>query len=134
MVIDRLLQPGSVSTRMGTRTGSGRRARKIAAGRGNCARGAMPEVPTVAESGFPGFNVSEWAAIVGPAKLPEHVVEKLHAAFFSALNSPDISRKLREQASYEVIASTPEELRAFLAAEIRRIREIAERAKIRADG
>jgi len=87
-------------------------------------------VPTVAESGFPGFDVSEWAALVGPPNLPEPIVQKLNAAFVTAMNSPDINEKLRLQAAYEVIGSSPEQLRDYLHAEIKRVRDIVERANI----
>jgi tripartite-type tricarboxylate transporter receptor subunit TctC len=93
----------------------------------------LPEVPTVAEAGFADYDVSEWAAIIGPAKIPDDVIRALNAAFASTVKSPEINQKLREQASYEVIASSPEELRAFLAGEIKRMRETAERARIRVD-
>ena len=90
----------------------------------------LPDVPTVAESGFPGFDVSEWAALVGPPNLPEPIVQKLNAAFVTAMNSPDINEKLRLQAAYEVIGSSPEQLRDYLHAEIKRVRDIVERANI----
>ena len=91
----------------------------------------LPDVPTVAESGFPGFDVSEWAAIVAPANLPDPIARKLNAAFVSALNSPEINEQLRTKAAYQVIGSSPEELQKFLHAEVDRVRDIVERAKIK---
>ena len=90
----------------------------------------LPNVPTVAESGFVGFDVSEWAALIGPPNLPEPIVRKLQAAFAAAMNEPDINDKLRNQAAYEVIASSPAELSAYLRTEVTRVRDIVERAKI----
>ncbi|MEI9803447.1 MAG: tripartite tricarboxylate transporter substrate binding protein [Pseudolabrys sp.] len=90
----------------------------------------LPDVPTVAESGYPGYDVSEWAALVGPPNLPAPIVKKLQAAFVTAMNTPDINDKLRNQAAYEVIGSTPEELRDYLHDEVKRVRDIVERAHI----
>jgi tripartite-type tricarboxylate transporter receptor subunit TctC len=90
----------------------------------------LPDVPTVAESGYPGFDVSEWAALIGPPNLPAPIVKKLQEAFVSAMNTPDINDKLRNQAAYEVIGSTPDELRDFLHNEVKRVRDIVERAHI----
>jgi tripartite-type tricarboxylate transporter receptor subunit TctC len=91
----------------------------------------LPDVPTVAESGFPGFDVSEWAAIVAPANLPDSIARKLNAAFVSALSSPELNEQLRTKAAYQVIGSSPEELQKFLHAEVDRVRDIVERAKIK---
>jgi tripartite-type tricarboxylate transporter receptor subunit TctC len=90
----------------------------------------LPDVPTVAESGYPGYDVSEWAALVGPPNLPEAIVKKLNAAFSAAMNEPDTNEKLRTQAAYEITASSPQELREFLHTEIKRVRDIVERANI----
>jgi tripartite-type tricarboxylate transporter receptor subunit TctC len=55
--------------------------------------GAMPELPTVAESGFPGFAVDTWFGLFGPAGLPAEVLQRLYAAFAGALGTADVKAK-----------------------------------------
>jgi tripartite-type tricarboxylate transporter receptor subunit TctC len=74
-------------------------------------------VPTVAEAGVPGFDVSAWYALFVPAKTPDAVVRKLHADTVLALADPATRARL-EQLGVGVIGSSPEELRAYLAAEM----------------
>ena len=64
----------------------------------------LADVPTVAESGFPGFEAYSWIGIFAPSKTPDAVVKKLTADFQAALKSPDVSGKLTE-AGFEVVAS-----------------------------
>jgi tripartite-type tricarboxylate transporter receptor subunit TctC len=54
----------------------------------------LPSVPTIAESGFAGFNASNWYGIVAPAKTPPATIEKLNAAFLAALRTPSVKEKL----------------------------------------
>lgn len=78
---------------------------------------AMPEVPTIAESGFPGFEATLWFCIVAPAGVPQSVVTRLHTALVPILNSPEYRKRLAaEGATAE--SSTPEELAAFVRAEV----------------
>jgi len=64
----------------------------------------LPDVPTVAESGFPGFEAYSWIGIFAPAKTPEATVRKLTADIQAALHSPEVSGKLTE-AGFEVLAT-----------------------------
>jgi len=57
---------------------------------------ARPEVPTIAEQGYPGFDISEWAALFGPAGLPAPIVERLHAALAEALREPEVIARLAQ--------------------------------------
>ncbi|AMN44737.1 Bug family tripartite tricarboxylate transporter substrate binding protein [Rhodoplanes sp. Z2-YC6860] len=77
----------------------------------------LPGVPTVSEAGVPGFDVTGWYAMFVQAKTPEPVIRKMHADTVTALADPDTRAKL-EQAGVGVVGSSPEELRAHLAAEM----------------
>ncbi len=78
---------------------------------------ALPEVPTISESGLPGFEATSWYCIVAPAGMPKPIVARLHAELVKALNSADIrDRLIGEGANVET--STPDELMAFVRAEI----------------
>jgi tripartite-type tricarboxylate transporter receptor subunit TctC len=72
----------------------------------------LPQVPTVAESGLPGFDAYTWFGLVAPAGVPREVVQKLHAETANALAVPDVRQKL-ESLGAEVIGSTPEEFTAL---------------------
>jgi len=79
----------------------------------------MPELPTIAEAGVPGFESEEMQGVVAPAGTPRDVVNKLHAEIVRALKSPDVSARLRDIGA-NPIGSTPEEFRMYLAREVKR--------------
>ncbi len=82
----------------------------------------LPDVPTFAEQGFPGFLVYSWYGCVAPAGTPEAAVRKLHAAFAQALSAPDVVERLTKQGM--VILNAPgEELRRFMQSEQARYAE-----------
>jgi tripartite-type tricarboxylate transporter receptor subunit TctC len=68
---------------------------------------AVPDVPTVAESGVPGYEAIAWQGLVAPAGTPRPVITRINAEFVKVLKQPDIIAKLNEQ-GYETVASTPE--------------------------
>ena len=78
---------------------------------------ALPEVPTIAESGLPGFDATAWYSIVVPAGTPKPIIARLHTELVKILNSPDIRARLISEGA-DVETSTPEELAAFVRAEI----------------
>jgi tripartite-type tricarboxylate transporter receptor subunit TctC len=77
---------------------------------------AMPELPTVAELGYPGFEASGWLGLFAPANLPQHITAKLYAETAQILKLPDVQENLVKQ-GYGVVGSTPDEFAAFLSAE-----------------
>ena len=77
---------------------------------------AVPEIPTVAESGFPEFEASSWFGLLGPAELPREIVVKLQAEVVRALNVPELRAKLVQQGA-DPVGSTPEEFAAYMRAE-----------------
>jgi tripartite-type tricarboxylate transporter receptor subunit TctC len=68
----------------------------------------LPAVPTVAESGFKGFEAVTWFGIAGPAGLPKDVVAKLNSAFNKALQDPEVRKKLASQGT-DALGGTPEQ-------------------------
>jgi tripartite-type tricarboxylate transporter receptor subunit TctC len=77
---------------------------------------AVPEVPTVAELGYPGFEASSWFALLGPAHLPQEVVKRMHAEIARVLKDPVIRDKLSHQGA-DPVGGTPEELADYMRAE-----------------
>jgi tripartite-type tricarboxylate transporter receptor subunit TctC len=89
----------------------------------------LPDVPTMAESGFPDLVVTSWQAAGAPIKTPRDVVAKLNDAAVKALRSPEIRERLNG-IGFDVIASTPEEFGAFMKAEVDRWTEVVKRGNI----
>jgi tripartite-type tricarboxylate transporter receptor subunit TctC len=75
-----------------------------------------PDIPTVAESGMPGFETGSWQGIVAPAATPPEVVRKMHAAVMTILATPEMKGRL-DQAGAEVRAMSPEEFGGFIRSE-----------------
>jgi len=80
---------------------------------------ALPDVPTMAEAGLPGFDATAWYSIVVPAGTPKPVISRLNAELVKILKSPDIRARLVSEGA-DVETSTPEELGAFVHAEIQK--------------
>jgi tripartite-type tricarboxylate transporter receptor subunit TctC len=78
---------------------------------------AAPELPTIAEAGIPGYEVSSWHGLFVPAKTPPQVIKKMNADTTAALADPVIKAGL-EQAGYMVVGSSPEDLAVLLRSEI----------------
>ena len=74
---------------------------------------ALPDVPTVAELGFPGYQATNWYSFVAPARTPDAIVKKLNEAIVAALRDPKTIERLETQAM-EPDPSTPEQMRAFV--------------------
>jgi tripartite-type tricarboxylate transporter receptor subunit TctC len=89
----------------------------------------LPDVPTVQESGVPGFEVTSWNGLGVPAKTPRPVIDRLNKALTEALASPDVKQRLQEQA-VDTFPSTPDAYRKHIAAEIAKWTKVIETAKI----
>jgi tripartite-type tricarboxylate transporter receptor subunit TctC len=83
----------------------------------------LPDVPTLAESGYPGFDVQSWFALAAPAGTPRPVIDRLNAALGKSLAAPDVRQRLQDLAATPA-ASTPEQARSFAASELKRWREV----------
>ena len=88
-----------------------------------------PELPTIAESGVPGFDVMGWFAFFVPARTPRAIVEKIHIDSVTALSDPTVRSKL-ENIGMVAVGSTPEELAVLLEAELEKWRPVIKGANI----
>ena len=79
----------------------------------------MPNVPTIAEGGLPGFAYEPWIAVIAPADLPAGVASGYAAALRSALDTPAVNQALGAQ-GFRTIGNSPEQAKAFFAAELAR--------------
>jgi tripartite-type tricarboxylate transporter receptor subunit TctC len=86
-------------------------------------------LPTIAESGVPGFDVTEWHALFMPAKTPGEIIKKVHSDTVEALASPSVKQKFEELAIAGV-NSTPEELSLFLRSEMEKWSLVIKEANI----
>jgi len=93
---------------------------------------SLPELPTLAEAGVPGFDVSSWYGIYAPAGLPQEMVAKLNAAFNEALRAPEIRERLTTQ-GWTVTGGTPEQFAAHTQAELERWARVVKSANVRID-
>jgi len=93
---------------------------------------ALPDVPTIAELGFPGFEANTWHALVAPAGTPKHVIAALNRATIAALKDPS-ARKALTDLGVEVVGSTPDELRAHIKSEIPKWAAIVKAARVKAE-
>ncbi|WP_431125948.1 tripartite tricarboxylate transporter substrate binding protein [Variovorax paradoxus] len=93
---------------------------------------ALPQLPTVAEAGLPGYEVYEWNAVFVPAGTPAPVVERLSKEFAATLKDPEVRTRL-EALGAEVIGSSPAELDSFRRAEIAKWTRLAKDNKIQVD-
>ena len=89
----------------------------------------LPDVPTVAESGFPGFDVTVWYGVCAPSGVPKQILDKLHATLVRTVNLPEMKARLAE-ASIEATPTTPEEFAAFIKGETERWARVVKEANI----
>lgn len=78
---------------------------------------ALPDVPTMIESGLPGFEATSWYCVVAPAGTPKAIIDRLNAEIVKALNTPEMRQRLADDGA-EVESSTPAELARFVHTEI----------------
>jgi tripartite-type tricarboxylate transporter receptor subunit TctC len=76
----------------------------------------LPDVPTIAEAGVPGYEATSWFGLFAVAGTPKPVLDKLHAALAKVLNQPDVKKKIADQGG-DVVVETPEQFAAFIKAE-----------------
>lgn len=88
-----------------------------------------PDVPTISESGYPGFDVVAWHGILAPAKTPPAIISKLNAEIVRALRDPETKAMLESQA-IQVVGSSPQEFAGFIKQDILVWKDVAEQAKI----
>jgi tripartite-type tricarboxylate transporter receptor subunit TctC len=89
-----------------------------------------PDVPTLAELGYPGVGTLQWLAIFAPSGVPPAVIETLHKAAFAAVTSPPVVEKLKTQVMRAVPTQSPAEAKTWLAGEMAKWRKIIAEVKI----
>jgi tripartite-type tricarboxylate transporter receptor subunit TctC len=93
---------------------------------------SAPDVPTVAESGFPGFEMGSWHSILVPAKTPKAIITLLHAELVKTLAQPDVKERFASQ-GLETVGSTPEEFREHLKRETAKYAKVIKAVGIKPD-
>ena len=109
-----------------------RKARVVALAITSARRNALfPDLPTVAECGFPGFEATPWVGLSAPRGTPAEIVKALHSAALTAINGP--MRAQQEAFGAEVVASSPEQYQAFVRSETAKWARVIRTAGIHAD-
>jgi tripartite-type tricarboxylate transporter receptor subunit TctC len=89
-----------------------------------------PEIPTVAEAGVPGFNLTSWQMIVAPAGTPKEIIDRLHIEVKHVLDLPEIKAEFARTARITVGYPSVDELQSFMRSEIARLGKVVEQAGI----
>ncbi len=92
----------------------------------------LPEVPTVAESGYPGFDAPAWWAVLAPAKTPAEIVRRMNEELNKALKAPEVAARLAGQ-GITVIGGTPDSARTFIDRQIDTWAKVVKENNIKAD-
>ncbi|WP_422846172.1 Bug family tripartite tricarboxylate transporter substrate binding protein [Acidovorax sp. M2(2025)] len=92
----------------------------------------LPDVPTVAEQGFPGFEMTQWYGMLAPANLSQDHLDKLAVETAKAVKAPDSLKRLQGDAA-EAIGGTPAQFAQFIAAEQARWQKVIKRAQVKPD-
>ena len=92
----------------------------------------VPDIPTIAESGVPGYDTSTWYAVVAPAGTPQLIIKLLHADFVQALQLPDVRERLTGLGA-DLIGSSPDYLAQFIKSEIAKWTKMIEFSKAKID-
>jgi tripartite-type tricarboxylate transporter receptor subunit TctC len=93
---------------------------------------ALPDLPTVDESGVPGLEVINWFGVVAPPATPHYLIERLHGEIKRALAPADIRARLASEGS-EIAATTPDQFRAFIRNDVEKWTRVVAAAKIKAE-
>ncbi len=93
---------------------------------------SFPDLPTVAESGVPGYEVTSWNGMLAPAGTPGDLIKRLNAEYNKIISDPDM-RKRMLASGYEVVGGTPEKFGEFIRAEILKWAPVVRKASVRVD-
>lgn len=110
------LMVGSISTLYPHATAKKLRIFAVASGKRSA---TAPEIPTIAESGLPGYQVNGWNCLVAPRGTPAPVIKRLNTAIVTGFSQPDMADRLKAQ-SIDAATGTPEQLAAYMKSEIAR--------------
>jgi tripartite-type tricarboxylate transporter receptor subunit TctC len=93
----------------------------------------LPDVPTVAESGFPGFEAGVWMAVVAPAKTPPAALKRLNSELVRIIRSPELKASLWDRQGIDAVGSPPEDVTRLMRAEIAKWANVAAKANLTVD-
>jgi len=93
----------------------------------------LPEIPTVGESGLPGYEAMSWFGLFGPAGMPAEIVAKINEEVRKTFADPDIKRDFLDRQYFESIAGTPDELASYIRSDEPKWRKVIHDAKVRAE-
>jgi tripartite-type tricarboxylate transporter receptor subunit TctC len=91
---------------------------------------AIPEIPTVIEAGVPGYEVDQWYGIIGSAKIPKAIINKINAGIVAAVKDPEVVKRLNADGSTPV-GSAPEAFSVYIKSEVDKWRRLAKEAGIK---
>jgi tripartite-type tricarboxylate transporter receptor subunit TctC len=94
--------------------------------------GTAPDVPTISESGLPGFDVTVWFAVLAPAATSREIVDRLHRVLVKALQASDVRERLASQGA-EGVGNTPEQFTAQMKSDLAKWAKVVKAANIRLD-
>jgi tripartite-type tricarboxylate transporter receptor subunit TctC len=83
----------------------------------------LPNVPTLAEQGAPGYDFQFWNGVFAPARTPEHAVRNIHKAVVYALQAPEAKERIT-QLGFTIVGNSPEEFATFVKSEVQKFRKI----------
>jgi tripartite-type tricarboxylate transporter receptor subunit TctC len=92
----------------------------------------LPDVPTMAESGFPGFELQSWLGVMVPAKTPDALVKRLNTEFNAILQTPEIKAAYAKSGA-TTLGGTPDEFAAYVKSEIDKYGTVIKNAHAKAD-
>jgi tripartite-type tricarboxylate transporter receptor subunit TctC len=91
--------------------------------------GGVPDIPTIAEAGLPGYEAVQWFGLLAPAATPREIVSRLHTETVRALQSAEVKNRLSADGA-DPVGSTPEEFAAFLRSETAKWAKVVKQAGI----
>ena len=93
---------------------------------------SLPEVPTMQEAGFAGFDMSQWQGVLAPAGTPRPIVQRLNAEIGKAMRAADVHERIAVQGGNDIVTGTPEDFAALIRADLERYGKLIREAKITA--
>ena len=94
---------------------------------------AMPEIPTVAEQGYPGFEAALWLGIMGPPNMPKPIVDRLHKEIVTIVNTPEWKAAMDTNGAEPLASASPEEFRKMLGGQVEKYVKITKQVGIKLD-
>jgi tripartite-type tricarboxylate transporter receptor subunit TctC len=93
----------------------------------------VPDIPTIAELGYPGYEVLTWFGIVGPAGMPKAIVDRINKEISAALATPAVKQQMLKM-GFEIVPNTPEEFHKYLVQETTKWRSLIRELNLKAEG